>query len=194
MRDWINLMEYISLDDLGVDRKAIVDGVFEYMDWSSGSGESCIQDYARQNDIELENDEWGEPFSSSKEVDINTPEFKEWFARWVEDNYGEAEWDILNRVRDHKLTLWRCITAPRDWKPEGRHPGIYWSYLETAAEAHWGSFGGEDIKWTMQTTVPLEAINWEQTLIMNAQPDYQDEKEIRLREDFPVAIDKYWSE
>lgn len=175
MRKWINLLKE------NYDHKEVVNRVHNELDWSSGAGEGVIEDYMRANDI---NDE--------EEINTDSEEFMEWFDDWVEDNYSDVEYKILHCVKNGHITLWRCITAPQDWTPEGgRHPGIYWSYNEHAAEAHWGSFGG-DVAWVMQTTVPVGAIDWLPTLVQASQPDYQDEDEVRIKDGYPVVIEKYW--
>jgi hypothetical protein len=196
MRKYENILE--SRLDLSegisdsVNHEAIVKDVYDNIDWSGGSGEQCLSQYARDNDIEIDTDEWDDMFSTHEKVDYSNPEFREWFAEWVEENYSGPEWEINNCFKGGRITLWRCITAPEDWTPEGRHPGIYWSYIESAAEAHWGGYGKGSVGWVMQTTVPDSAIDWHMTLVMAGQPDYEDEKEVRLKQDYPITIDKYW--
>jgi hypothetical protein len=192
MRNWINLFEAYSVEN--VDRAALVKAVYDDMDWSGGAGEGCLAAYEYENknydeDDNEDEDEFGEKHLKH---DVTSPEFMEWFAGWIEENYSGPEYDITDRVQNGHITLWRCITAPADWTPEGRHPGIYWSYIQEAASAHWGSFGGDQVEWIMQATVPVGAIDWEATLRMAAQPDYEDEKEVRLEEGFPVVVEKYW--
>jgi hypothetical protein len=192
MRKWIDIILEYSIPNT-LDRTAVVAGVYNAIDWSGGSGEGCLHDYAREMQIDYDNDEidFGD-LDAHLAVDRNSPEFKDWFAGWVERNYGDAEWDILDKVDNHHITLWRCITAPEDWTPEGRHPGICWSYIEDAAEAHWGHGVNGHVEWMMQASVPVEGINWLDTLIMAGQPDYEDEKEVRLIDDYPVTVEKYW--
>jgi hypothetical protein len=189
MRKWINV---ILENTDKVDRALVARSVYDRLDWDSASGEDCLRAYADDMDIEVDDDlEMGE-IDAALGIDRNSPEFKDWFSGWVESNYEEAEYDILSRVQNHHITLWRYITAPKDWTPEGRHPGIYWSYIQEAAHPHWGGYGEGDVGWMMQATVPVSAIDWETTLVMSGQPDFEEEKEIRLLEGAPVTVEKYW--
>jgi hypothetical protein len=194
MRNWINLFESYTITN--VDRAALVKAIYNDMDWSGGAGEGCLHDFEQdhrtydddENEVQ-DDEEYGEKHLKH---DVTTPEFMEWFAGWVENNYSGAEYDITDQIKNGHITLWRCITAPENWTPEGRHPGIYWSYIKEAAAAHWGSFEPGHVEWVMQATVPVEAIDWEATLRMAGQPDYEEEKEVRLEEGFPVTVEKYW--
>lgn len=90
--------------------------------------------------------------------------------------------------RGNTIRVWRMITAPENWKPEERHVGIYWSWSANAAEAHWGEFHLDYIRWTLEAEVEAHQIDWPKTLYQNALTAYCDEKEIRLKKDTPVHL------
>ena len=188
MRNWINLIEHAA-------PSVVSELVFRDIDWSGGSGEQVIANYLHDSgddDDDLYDSDY-DIGDISKKVDINSPSFKSWFARWVENQYGDAEWTIQNKIHDGRITLWRCVTAPRDWKldPE-RHPGIYWSWDEHAAEAHWGKFDKDHIEWGIEGSVAEHEIDWITTLAKNAHPSFQEEKEVRIKSGADVKIIKVY--
>jgi hypothetical protein len=123
-----------------------------------------------------------------------------------EEEYGEEEcfnnnihdyclecvrnvyYNIYSKFRNGRLTIWRMIIAPPDWKPDLRHPGIYWSYDENAAEAHWGNFDNGNVNWLLKSSVTFNQIDWASTLSKNADPEFEDEKEITIFEGIPIKF------
>jgi hypothetical protein len=195
MRKWISLVKSIQLIESEYSAKDIAEMVYQDMDWSSGCGDTVISDYRRDHDIEDDDpNDWDYDIGNAhKEVDIDSPEFKKWFMSWVQDRYEHAEWEITHNIENGRITLWRCITAPEDWKPDpNRHLGIYWSWDQSAADAHWGDFGNGHVKWMIEGSVKATDIDWAKTLAMNAQPAYEDEKEVRINDGATVDIIKVY--
>ena len=120
------------------------------------------------------------------------PEADDWqnhLAKWCEDRIDAAMWNIAYQFKGDQIRVYRDITAPENWKPDpSRHPGIYWSWDADAADAHWGDFTNGDVQWRMTAVVKADEIDWVRTLVQNAMPSYEHEREIRLREDQPVKI------
>lgn len=114
---------------------------------------------------------------------------QDWCETAVQDAFGKIDW----LFKGGKITVWREITAPANWTPESGHPGIYWSWDEDAAEAHWGTHKDGEVKWLMMAEVTPAMIDWPATLCQNANPDYEDEKEIRLLPNVPVKVSKVWN-
>jgi len=152
---------------------------------------STIENYDPDN-REFENsDPDGDP------IPANSPEGKKLYRRAFNTLMSERIWDatcmISERFKDDKIWLFRVITAPRNWTPDpNRGPGIYWSWDREAADAHWGSFGDGNIKWLLTTQATQNQIDWPKTIAMNASPDYEEEKEIRLLTDAGVEFE--WEE
>ncbi len=120
------------------------------------------------------------------------PEGEEWddyLRDWCENRIYDVMWNIGHLFKGNTLRVYRTITAPRDWKPDpNRHPGIYWSWDEHASEAHWGEYGEGHVNWQLVADVTADQIDWPRTLVQNALPSYDSEKEIRLIENTPVEI------
>ncbi len=185
-RNYQTLLEYASLDISSDMHKQIVDMVWNE-DHDGAWGEMVDNYYLRDTDPDYE---YPDDFDDNKtKVDHNTEEFKKWFSDWVEERYSEPEYEISSKIKDGKITLYRCITAPKDWKPTpDRHIGIYWSWSESAADAHWGDFSDGNVSWIIKGEVPVEYIDWVVTLAMNASPSYDEEKEVRLKDNAPVTL------
>lgn len=184
MREWINLVENVLNEELPMpvnlaSMSEIVEFVFDNTDWSGGSGDQLMDEFRHEHKLHPYDDE----------VDVKSPEFIEWMKGWVEDHVWDA-WGNFQHLFDGEgnATLYRVIMAPHDWKPDAQHPGIYWSWDESAAEAHWGDFKRGNVKWLMTAKVNTKAVDWTATLAMNVQPDYAREKEIRIKENAPVEL------
>jgi len=126
--------------------------------------------------------------------DTKDPDFLKWFKRQIENSADDAYREISRHMDGNTLQVYRVITAPRDWTPDSRHPGLYWSWDFKAAEAHWGSFEKSHIKWVMEATVSADEIDWVPTLAMNSLTTYEDEKEIRIKSGVPIKITDYYED
>jgi hypothetical protein len=114
---------------------------------------------------------------------------------WCEDAVYQVAGKLRSMIRGEHLRAWREITAGENWTPEQQHPGIYWSWDENAAEAHWGGHDHEGhgpVTWKMEALLTTSQIDWPVTLTMNANPDYEEEKEVRILPNTPVQIVRYW--
>ena len=112
------------------------------------------------------------------------------FPDWCKSAVFDAFHMITGLFKGDKLPIWRVITAPANWRPKrGDHPGIYWSWDQHAAEAHWGEFGAGHVEWMLSAEVTFNQIDWVGTLAKNAMPDFADEKEITVTNDlFPFKF------
>jgi hypothetical protein len=120
--------------------------------------------------------------------------FNSLFNSWCDNAVSEAMWQIRRRIEGGKLRAWREIRADENWTPEQQHPGIYWSWDENTAEAHWG--GGHEghgpVTWMMEALLNPAQINWPITIAMNANPSYEEEREVRIFPNTPVEIVRSW--
>lgn len=183
MRQWMILLE-VELPDAVFDAaaKATIDNV----DWGGGGGETVIQ-------MVRADDPYASPDDEEEEFDTDSPEFQEKLLAWAKDRVWSAheEIDYMFQGKD-VIRVYRMITAPPNWKPDPKqHPGIYWSWDEDAAEAHWGSFGKGHVQWLLVADVNSSQIDWVSTLAANAVPDSESEREITLRQDTPVQLVDY---
>jgi hypothetical protein len=106
------------------------------------------------------------------------------------DQFMDAIYAIDYYINNGKLKIYRMMTVDDDYynklKTTAKHLGIYWSYEENAAEAHWGDFSQ---KHTVKITseIPETSINWLETLRLNTMTGV-DEKEIRLYKNTRIKI------
>ena len=151
-----------------------------HIDWSGGSGEGILMQYAHDNDNDI--DELPENL-------LNTRAFKSWFKSWMDDCIDTAYYTLENHYHGaHELTIYRVIMAPENWKPDAQSLGIFWSWEESAAQAHWGSFSPGMKKYLIVGEVAKDHVDWASTLAANAHPDYEEEQEITLLAGSPVKI------
>jgi hypothetical protein len=97
---------------------------------------------------------------------------------------GQMYNDILDRHMSwtYPLTIYRAMTLVdiKDMKTKG--VGVCWTWDEDSAEAHYGKFAPEYVKYTLKVQVQEGDINWEGTIRLNLDPDIgESEKEIRLK-------------
>lgn len=151
--------------------------LLDNIDWSGGDGETVL------HMIGIDVNNLDEP------VDLKNPEIEERLLDWAIDRVRDAYQDIDYRFSGDTIRIYREITAPAKWKPDPtQHPGIYWSWDEGAAEAHWGSFSNGQVKWLLTAEVTAAQIDWVSTLAANGAPSYEDEREITLIEGTPVHL------
>jgi hypothetical protein len=64
--------------------------------------------------------------------------------------------------------------------------GIYWSWDEDAAEAHWGKSGWKEI--TLKALVPLSSIDFDRTAMLNVGLSGYEEREVTLKKGSQVLL------
>jgi len=166
-------------------------------DWLQSNPEALISNftYEMQDEYDMSSEEKLALFDTDDEDIMESERFKNWVI-------SEAEYRIDDFIRgiddyfndDETITLWRKMTVDDKWiqnlKTTGKRLGKYWSYVEDAAEAHWGKAGKEI---TLQTSVREEYIDWNQTIEANINPQTgEDEKEITLFKNTPIKIEALW--
>lgn len=197
MRHWINLIEQTLVEYL--DNTTIEQAVADVfaMDCAPGNGgyEGDMEYVLRSQGYDYDYDFNTIITPDGQKVDSKSPDgmtiakaiFRKFIIERIHDVYGDIEW----RFQNGKLPVWRVITAGPDWEPDpNRHPGIYWTWDESAAEAHWGYGKNGDTEYVLKALVNAQDINWPTTLAMNASPAYEEEKEIRIKDG--VEIDYSW--
>ena len=150
------------------------------IDWSGGDGEGIIHHYVRENDI----DEGDIPKNLT-----DKRSFKKWLKEWAANRIDDALFEIENHYRGaFNLMVYRMIVAPQTWNPYAQSLGIFWSWQEDTAEAHWGSFNHGMNKYLITGEVDRNHVDWASTLAANANPSTGIEKEITLLHGSPVKI------
>lgn len=158
------------------------------------SGYEFLFDQYKYEDDYVDNDTDFDEFS---EDDEKLKNFEDWLRYEFEYRFDEQKrtYEILFSNGHGKMTLFRAMDVPRKWitslSQGNRKLGIYWSYEEDAAEAHWGS--GRGIQILIQTSVTEDQIDFEGTFAANLQPSTgEEEKEIRLNEGEKIPLEALW--
>ena len=121
----------------------------------------------------------------------DTEEFKEWFDEYTEGRFYEMVDILYSYIDNGKIKIWRMMDVKKDWidalEKQGKHLGIYWSYEEDVAEAHWGKGLKHSI--LIESEVPENGVDWNETILANIHPvTGEEEKEITLFKGTPINI------
>lgn len=141
-------------------------------------------------------------FEDYESFDPRDPEHWPDFDAWARDlaaaRVDEEADRILEEVTvqpDGILTVWREMIVPRGWiedEMEKAPLGKCWSWDPSFAIAHQGHGWNDPDRMTvkMQALVPVDDIDWDETLALNAAGEYTvgDEKEIRLLDEAVVEV------
>ena len=135
-----------------------------------------------------------------KEEIENTPEFKNWFKYELNYMYDNAVERITNNLKpDGTIDIWRRITINDEenrWishlADAGKHLGIYWSWDERSAEAHWGN-SAHNNEALIKSSIKEEYIDWRNTLYANMDMSLgEDEREITLFKNTSLKIEELY--
>ena len=181
-------MDDVSLEDLN-PKKIAEDMLMSNYD--------TMIDLYRWEDLETDfdlSDEERDEIVDDENVD-ETERFKNWLEGYVEARYNNAFNTISNEstFENGRIKIWREMTVDENYVKhllaQGKHLGIFWSFTKDAAEAHWGH-GDKNIYVKIETSIPENHVNWEETILLNMSPNIGDEeKEIRLFKGTPIHIE-----
>lgn len=108
----------------------------------------------------------------------------------LENNFEDAFYNISDRIYSGKITIFRAMTVADDWvnhlKKQGKRLGIYWSWDEDAAEAHWGKNHKNTA--VLKSEIAEKHVNWKSTLENNVNSSLSDEREITLYKNTPIKL------
>lgn len=154
------------------------------------------------NDLVEDDNYWEVSDVLAGGTDINdalTDKGKEAWSQYFIESFNESIQDMLWTIKhsmdknDGLIDVWRSIQFNKgdyddvyDAIIKGHHGGVgvYWSWEENAADAHWGS-GGTEI--TLHGQVRPEDIEWEETLRKNVY-DLKDEKELEIGQNAAIKL------
>ena len=124
--------------------------------------------------------------------EFDEEDFKKWAKyefEYLADNFIS---DAKRLVKDGKLKVWRAMTVNKDWESrlssQAKHLGIYWSWDSESAEPHWGYDASLPFTTLLEAEVNENSVNWIETIQMNINPGYVEEKEIRLIKGSKIQI------
>jgi len=126
---------------------------------------------------------YGDPYIDDEQRRPDHDElYKEWVVSFAQERVEHAA-SILDAVdidKQGNVMVYRELTADSDWieNIDARGLGEYWAWDKHAAEAHWGEPGS--IKYLITASVAPDTIDWERSLLANAHPVGEDEKEVYI--------------
>ena len=129
-----------------------------------------------------------------QEDDTDDAHYQEWLKEYTEGKVYDAIGYINGSVttQDGEIVIYRRITAPTNWVEQGgltsQPLGVFWSWSETAAEAHWGTFNGDHQEYLIVGSVRMQDVDWLRTLFVNANPSTESEKEITVNDGATVKF------
>lgn len=171
----INERRLIDISDTEIYTKEFIDNYIKENDY-------LLTDYIERNDLDEDD---------TDEI-LKSYDFRNDIIADINDNYYEFCQDMeLYISADDKIKLYRMITTDENWlnhlKKDGKHLGIYWSYEENAAQAHWADVGKHnDALITIE--IKQDYIDWIDTIHQNIDNTYKEEKEIRLYKNTKIKI------
>jgi uncharacterized membrane protein (UPF0127 family) len=123
----------------------------------------------------------------------DSPEFISFIKKELQENLETAKENIYDKIDydSNKIKLYRKITVDDRWlehlKQQGKRLGIYWSWDESAAEAHWGDYSKGNAV-TLEIEIDEKYVDWKTTFKLNMHPNFLEEKEIRLFKNTPIRL------
>ena len=138
-----------------------------------------MSNYMHDNDID-------------EEEDLNIDEFEDYLLSILKNNY-ENFIDAINDTMNYNsgdIKIWRAISVDDNWlnklKIGGMRLGVYWSWIENSAEAHWrGDFNNDVI---LEGVINEKYVNWIETIRANIHPNFDEEREINLFKNTPIKL------
>jgi hypothetical protein len=134
-------------------------------------------------------------FEDETETMQGDPQYDEKFAIWKEGyaqrrvNAAIAELRKNMQFRDGNLLVWRMLEVDAEDFLTALRPGMslgeYWTWQRDHAEAYSGQ-GADEL--LLVGMVDPSQINWAQTILMNAHPHADDEKEINISSGTPIKL------
>jgi hypothetical protein len=180
-----NNLNESKLDDINFDYvfdKKYINNVLKKSDYYKN-----LFEYFFESDYEDEN------------IEDATPEMIDNIHEQIMDaiynQFLDTLYEIENLMINDKLKIYRKMTVKDDYieylKNKAKHLGIYWSYKEDAAEAHWGDYSKKQV--LLFSEIDNNSIDWITTLRLNSE-DFSEEKEIRLYKNTRIKLLKVYFE
>ena len=161
---------------------------------SSDSGERMFDEYKYESETDIDMD-----FDEFMEDPSNEADFRNWLEYEMKYRFNEKK-DLFDKLFSQgggRITLYRAMRVNKSWikklNKQNTKLGIYWSFEENAAEAHWGYGRGNTEDVLIQTSVTEDQVDWEGTFYANLSPSTgEEEKEMRLKENENIQIEALW--
>jgi hypothetical protein len=134
---------------------------------------------------------------TDKEEIKKTEDFKNWLTYELRARFDDVIDNINNKINpDGTIDIWRRIKVDDIWVNHliqaGKHLGIYWSWDEHAAEAHWGDTA-KNSNALIKSSINEKYIDWNNTIDANMNLVLgEDEKEITLFKNTSLKIEELY--
>lgn len=123
-------------------------------------------------------------------------DFQDWLEFAIEDRFNDIVSELKDSIKRGKLPIFREMMVTKDWikklVKQGKHLGVFWSWDEDAAEAHWGTFAKGYHRILLFSSIKEKYVDWLSTIQKNMIHSTYDEKEIELFKGTPLTIDKIY--
>jgi hypothetical protein len=131
---------------------------------------------------------------SEQEI-FNLPEFYRYMESEFDNRFEDFIYDMKRIVinNNNKIPIYRVLTVNDKFFSHLETTnlpklGIYWSWDENSAEAHWGDWKKPN-HILLQSEIDESMVNWKDTILLNINSMLgENEKEIRLYENTPLKI------
>lgn len=137
-----------------------------------------------------------EQFKDMEDDEItNIPEFKEYMRTDFDERFDKFIYNIRRIIIDNnnKIPIYRVLTVNDKFfnhleTTTSPKLGIYWSWDENSAEAHWGDWKKPN-SIIIHSEINENEVDWEATILLNINAiTGEDEREIRLYNNTPLKI------
>ena len=125
---------------------------------------------------------------------MKSEDFKNWVQFELETRMDSFKEIISDLSEDNSIDVYRAMTVDDDYLEKLKYGqvnrlGIYWTYEEDKAEAHWGYNQEKTNEIILQIAIKEEYIDWVDTFRLNLEHEFMnDESEIRLFKNTPIQI------
>lgn len=173
-----------------VDYSEVIDNSYMKDVLSSDNMETFIQIYKIENEYDDLDDLDDDEIEASEK-------FKNWLKYDIENRYDNVVNELGYKIKDdNTIDLWRIITVNDNWLDHiinnGKRLGIYWSWNENSAEAHWADSSKSNTV-VIKTSVSEKLIDWVETIQLNMNISLgEEEKEIRLFKNTSIKIEELY--
>ncbi len=177
-----------------IKHRIIERAAMELFDYSEAAQHMLFQDLEMDSEYVIQEYRLMQGIDPNYSTDHDEEHFEEWLKDYVENRVTEVIGYLYHNftTENGEIILYRAITAPPTWVAQGgltsRGLGIFWSWDKDAANTHWGDYSGNHETYLLQGTASRDEVDWTTTIFANANPSYEEEKEVRLNDNATIII------
>lgn len=117
-------------------------------------------------------------------------ELKDYIKQRLEERLEDIYWEIKQSIQNNSIKIYREMTVDSNWIKniyKSQRLGIYWSYKENSAHAHWAD-NSKNNTIIIYSIINEKYIDWNTTIENNLRDDSDTEKEISLFKNTSLKI------